>query len=63
MKIDDPYRAMLFGVVLTFGLAALLIGFVFATGGTFGQRCAKAFPDDPARAELCVYNLSHGERP
>lgn len=36
---------------------------VFLSGQTFGQRCAKAFPDDPARAELCVYNLSNGSAP
>lgn len=45
----------------------LAILFVFAavwlSGSTFGQRCAKAFPADPARAELCVYNLSKGFAP
>lgn len=36
---------------------------VWLTGSTFGQRCDRAFPADPARAELCVYNLSKGNAP
>lgn len=44
-------------------LGVVLIAAIIASGQTFGQRCAKAFPDDPVRAELCVYNLSKGNAP
>jgi len=32
----------------------------FLTGQTFGQRCAKAYPDDPAQQEWCVIRLNKG---
>lgn len=44
-------------------LAVLLIGAVLATGQTFPQRCNRAFPDNVARAELCVFNLGRGNPP
>lgn len=44
-------------------VAVALIIIVVATGGTFGQRCNRAYPDNPARAEQCVYNLNHGVAP
>lgn len=45
------------------GVSAAILGVVFATGATFGQRCGKAFPDDLAARELCVYEMSKGIRP
>lgn len=48
-------------LVLAVLLAVPII--VVITGGTFGQRCARAFPNDPLAAERCVYDLSHGNRP
>jgi len=49
-------------------LYAAIIGLVFflffampfITGSTFGQRCAKAYPDDPVQQEWCVERLSKG---
>jgi len=38
----------------------LAIGMPFITGSTFGQRCAKAYPDDPVQQEWCVKRLSKG---
>lgn len=35
---------------------------VFATDSSFGQRCARAFPDSTLAQERCVYRLSHGGR-
>lgn len=45
------------------GVAAAIIAAVFATGATFGQRCAHAYPADAPRAMVCVDHLSHGEAP
>ena len=56
---DDLFRAGLAG----FGATAALILAVFLTGSTFGQRCERAFPDDPPAAERCVVDLSEGQRP
>ena len=44
-----------------FGVAAAILGSIFLTGQTFGQRCAAAY-DDPASAEECVHRLSAGGR-
>ncbi len=41
-------------------LSAILIAVVFATGSTFGQRCAAAYPNDPTQTEDCVERLSRG---
>jgi hypothetical protein len=53
-------RAIVHGGIVGIVLAALLAVTVFATGGTFGRRCERAFPSDAARQERCVYNLQHG---
>lgn len=46
-------------IVLIFVAIVLLLPFV--TGSTFGQRCAKAYPDDPAAVERCVVRMkNHG---
>lgn len=46
-----------------FVLIALILGPVLLSGSTFGQRCAKIFPGDPYRAEVCTKNLSEGRYP
>lgn len=33
---------------------------VYATGGTFDQRCAKAYPRDAAAQERCMMRLNEG---
>lgn len=53
------YSAPVVGSVI----GVLLIAFVLVTGSTFGQRCDRAFPGDAMRAEQCVYDLSHDQRP
>lgn len=47
------------GVLVALLLVALLIGFVFATGQTFGQRCAAA-GFSGAAFESCVNRLVGG---
>jgi len=37
-----------------------LIALPFITGSTFGQRCTKAWPEDPAQQEWCVIRLNKG---
>lgn len=41
--------------------SALVIGTVFATGQTFGQRCAKAYPNQPERQADCTSYLSRSK--
>ena len=53
------------GFVRLFALAVFLLAMViglsvFAAGGTFGQRCAKAYPNSPMQQEECVDRVSHG---
>lgn len=55
-----PVLAGAVGVSMLFG--AMMLAAVWSSGGTFGQRCAHAFTD-PARQELCVYNLQNGKAP
>ena len=41
----------------------MMVGFlVWALGGTFGQRCAKVYPNDPLKSEQCVFDLNLGKR-
>lgn len=40
--------------------AAVLVGVVFATGQTFGQRCAAAYDPNTATWNQCVERLAHG---
>lgn len=37
-----------------------LIAFVFLTGSSFGQRCARAYPDSGLDQERCVGRLAVG---
>jgi len=53
-------KATLVGTLLGFGL---MVGTVFATGSTFGQRCERAHPGNALEAERCVERLAHGDRP
>lgn len=46
-----------------FGVVAAILLLAFATGSTFGQRCARAYPQGGIEVERCVYALSRGERP
>lgn len=56
-------NAMRLGMIHGVIAAILLIAFVFATGSTFGQRCAKAHPGaDAATIDACVEALSQGTR-
>lgn len=51
---------LVFALVGGLGAAMAIIGVVFASGATFGQRCARLHPDgDPATIERCVSNLAH----
>lgn len=48
------------GLVTGIVLAVLLIAAVFWTGSTFGQRCAKAYPNQHPAIEQCVERLASG---
>jgi hypothetical protein len=54
---------LLWSFVFGAGFAVAMVAIILASGATFGSRCARAFPTDPARAELCVHNLSKGNAP
>jgi predicted PurR-regulated permease PerM len=51
------------GVFASFAVVLAILIFVFATGQTFGQRCERLFPHDPAFQERCVHRLAYGEQP
>jgi len=46
--------------ILGLMLILLMISFPMLTGSTFGQRCAKAYPDDLAQQERCVRRAADG---
>lgn len=51
-------RLFLISVGSGIGVALALFALVVATGQTFGQRCAKLFPNgDAATIEQCVKNF------
>lgn len=45
-----------------FATFALLIAVIFATGSSFGQRCAYAFPGDFRSQKQCISDLSAGRQ-
>ena len=59
--MTDESAALLTASAFVVGLMAAicLLAAVFWGGGTFGQRCAAAFPGDGLAQERCVYHLSH----
>lgn len=42
-------------------ISAALIAGVIASGGTFGQRCDRAFPHNDRQSEVCTYYLAKGD--
>jgi hypothetical protein len=51
------------GFAIGFGITVGIIVMVLTTGQTFGQRCARDYPNGPAVAvERCVEMLVHGGR-
>jgi hypothetical protein len=56
--MDAKFLGRSFWVAL-FAFAALLI-FVFATGSTFGQRCAERHPNNPVATADCVELMASG---
>jgi hypothetical protein len=61
---DDICKAMAQGMIGGAIGAVVLIAYVFATGQTFGQRCAKMHPNgDDLTIRRCVYDLKHEDRP
>jgi hypothetical protein len=59
-RLHPLTKATMVGTIVGFGL---MVGTVFASGSTFGQRCERAYAGDPLEAERCVERLAHGERP
>lgn len=58
-----PCALRLIVVATIFGLIVTAPLLVLVTGGTFGQRCARAFPLDNLAQERCVFDLSSGRNP
>lgn len=50
------------GFILGAVTAVVLIIGVFATGSTFGQRCAKVFPKDSPEWHQCIKDLAAGKK-
>ncbi len=58
---DSGDAAMLAsGAISGLVLAVLIIAAAFAAGATFGQRCARMYPQNPVAQEQCVAALAHG---
>lgn len=53
-------KAMIYGAITGFGLSIVLVGFVVATGQTFGQRCTAMGYDGTAK-EKCIEDFSSGK--
>lgn len=47
-------------VSLTVIVFGLIFFSVWASGGTFGQRCAAAYPGNPAEQEWCIDRVANG---
>lgn len=52
-------RALLLAIIAS----ALLIAIVFATGSTFGQRCAKVYQKGSTAWQACIVRLKDGGQP
>ena len=49
------------GLLVALAIAiGLLAGVGLSDDGTFGARCHRIYPEDPARYDRCVNNLSKG---
>lgn len=53
-------RQIVFVIYMGLGLFGALLTFVFATGGTFGQRCAKLYAVQSPAWNQCVEQLNRG---
>jgi hypothetical protein len=59
-----PESAFALGLILGCILFAAILGGVFASGSTFGQRCAAKYGwADVDNMELCIFRLSKGGLP
>jgi hypothetical protein len=54
------FRHLFRAVYLGFGVGGVLIIIVFLTGNTFGQRCAKLWPENSSAWNDCVEQFAHG---
>jgi len=48
------------GILLLALIMLAALGVVWLLGGTFGQRCERAFRNDPVEQEACVMRLERG---
>lgn len=53
--------AIKWGIIGGIVASIILVISVFATGQTFGQRCAKQFPNHSVEWKQCVHNLVNGK--
>jgi len=59
----DFHRVALAGAITGISLAVLLAVSVSFSGGMFGQRCERLYPNNARAVENCVARLVKGERP
>ena len=52
-------KEIVFAFILSVAIFCILLSFVFYTGSTFGQRCAKMYTEEKEIA-VCVKRLSKG---
>lgn len=57
----DRYRLIVQMAIGGFAVGVFLIAFAFATGSTFGQRCAKIHPEKGEAWRQCIDRLSRGK--
>jgi hypothetical protein len=50
--------AVVWGII--FFACAVIFASAYLMGGTFGQRCERAFRNDPVEQEACVMRLGRG---
>ncbi len=55
-------RHFLWSVYFAIAFCGVLIVSVFLTGNTFGQRCAKLWPENSPAWENCVARFASGPR-
>lgn len=57
------WRAFAISFAAGFGGAVAVVGTIWLTGSSFGQRCERMYPDQAKQIDLCIENLTHGYRP
>lgn len=59
LTVSQIRIAVAIAIAAILGSAILIIA-VIASGQTFGQRCAKVYPEESREWVECIYNLKKG---